>query len=69
MQAFDLIPPSRCLFASFLAAFALRQRLIVLNARNAAVLAGDAEKASATAAPETKSGEIPDTDPRYVFMT
>ncbi|KAJ7057141.1 MFS general substrate transporter [Mycena amicta] len=53
---------------SFTAAFILRTRLSYLNKRNAKILAerGDNEKQQ----PEEEVGtEIPDTDPRYVFMT
>ena len=59
---------SRCLLLSFLAAFALRTRLTLLNKRN--------QEKMAALSPDEKqklenkeSAEIWDNDPRYVFMT
>ncbi|KAF8892997.1 MFS general substrate transporter [Infundibulicybe gibba] len=54
-----------CMLLSFLAAFALRMRLSMLNERNRkrrVALLQEGEK-------EDESVEIWDTDPRYVFMT
>ena len=64
----DVYAPRRCLFASFLAAFALRQRLVMLNKRNAAFLANQSVEEKEDEEP-TRSEEVADTDPRYVFMT
>lgn len=60
----------RCLLISFLAAFALRTRLAMLNKRKLAALAAmseDEKKGIAELDDPTK--EISDSDPRYIFMT
>ncbi|TBU24705.1 MFS general substrate transporter [Dichomitus squalens] len=60
-----------CLFASFLAAFALRTRLAHMNKKNAdkrlAIAAEGASEKEAAGVERTE--EIYDNDPRYVFMT
>ena len=56
-----------CLFASFLAALALKPRLVALNKRNAAAL--DEEQAEKESDVAEATEEVPDTDIRYVFMT
>lgn len=57
---------SRCLFVSFLAAFALRTRLALLNRRNKRTL----ETEGLSYEDKGDVGEeIWDNDPRYVFMT
>ena len=58
----------RCLFLSFLAAFALRTRLSGLNKKNERRIAAlsEAEKERLETVNE---GEVWDNDPRYVFMT
>ncbi len=58
---------NRCLFASFLAALALKLRLVALNKRNAAAL--DEEQADKESDAMDATEEVPDTDIRYVFMT
>ncbi|KAF7319362.1 MFS general substrate transporter [Mycena chlorophos] len=59
---------------SFLCAFALRTRLAYLNKRNAKILAeraggGDRDAEKQPQVEEDDLEEVPDTDPRYVFMT
>ncbi|KAG7451677.1 MFS general substrate transporter [Guyanagaster necrorhizus] len=56
-----------CLFLAFLTAFVLRSRLSMLNKRNAKKL--QEMSAEEKELEEGPAGEIPDTDPRYIFMT
>ncbi|KAK0221036.1 MFS general substrate transporter [Armillaria nabsnona] len=56
-----------CLFVAFMTAFTLRTRLSMLNKRNAKKL--QEMSAEEKELEEGPAGEIPDTDPRYVFMT
>ncbi len=56
-----------CLFVAFMTAFVLRTRLSMLNKRNAKKL--QEMSAEEKELEEGPAGEIPDTDPRYVFMT
>ncbi|KAF8892995.1 hypothetical protein BD779DRAFT_1468045 [Infundibulicybe gibba] len=61
----ERIDQGPCLLLSFLAAFALRARLSMLNERNRksrVALLQEGEK-------EDKGVEVWGTDPRYVFMT
>ncbi len=52
---------------AFITAFILRTRLSMLNKRNAMKL--QEMSAEEKELEEGPAGEIPDTDPRYVFMT
>ena len=62
----------RCLFASFLAAFALRTRLAYMNRKNAEklrVMALEGESEKGKAGGVERNEEVYDNDPLYVFMT
>jgi len=57
-----------CLFLSFLAAFALRTRLSMINKKNERKMAALSEEEKKELE-SVNEGEIWDNDPRYVFMT
>ncbi|KAF8525767.1 major facilitator superfamily domain-containing protein [Hysterangium stoloniferum] len=56
-----------CLFMSFLAAFILRTRLSWLNHRKDDILASISEKGKEE--PQDNFAEVPDSDPRFKYMT
>ncbi|KAF8525766.1 major facilitator superfamily domain-containing protein [Hysterangium stoloniferum] len=56
-----------CLFMSFLAAFILRTRLSWLNRRKDDILASMSEKEKEE--PQDNFAEVPDSDPRFKYMT
>lgn len=60
---------TRCLFASFLAAFLLRTRLASMNRRNAEAVRAMSDSERDEKAEGSKHAEIYDNDPQYVFMT